>query len=175
MEFLKGLGGRFLSEAFCKHKNLISSAHLCSYWYHHGCQTFPLGKLHWLFSCLSVCKYCSLFPLTCLMLKWNLGTSVSLGCARIPLKRGIIAIMQPFGVEVALNKNLIHSLEFFKCHLLFPVTPVTQKTLGLVLWHRLFILFFFPPKTSSAAHSVDSIFKLQSNCHDLPDHVWSEH
>lgn len=174
MEFLKGLGGRFLSEAFCKHKNLISSAHLCSYWYHHGCQTFPLRKLHWLFSRLCVCKYCSLLPLTCLMLKWSLGTSVSLGCARIPLKRGIIAEMQPFGIEVAFKNNLIHSLEFFQMS--SSVSCNSKDIWPGPLPQIIYPFFFPPPKTSSAAHSVDSTLQTaESDCHDLPDHVWSEH
>ena len=55
---------------------------------------------------LSVCRLCSLFLLTCLMLKSNLVTCVSPGCAGTPLKRDIIAVTQCFVAEVALSKIL---------------------------------------------------------------------
>lgn len=60
------------------------------------------------FSCifLCVCKFCSLFLLTCLMPKSNQVTCVSPGCAGIPLKMDIIAITQSFGAEAALGNSL---------------------------------------------------------------------
>lgn len=175
MEFLKGLGGRFLSKAFCKHwhKTLICSAHLCSYWYHHGCEAFPLQKLHWLFSCLLVCKYPSLLPLTCLMLKWSLRTCVSPGCARIPLKKGIIS-MQPFGVKIALNKNLTHSLNI-------SVMSSLVFCNSIDIWAgplpQIIYPFFFLSSLNflCCQFCLIALQTAESDCHDLPDHIWREH
>lgn len=78
------------------------------------------------------------------MVKWSLGSCVSLGCAKIPLKRDIIAVMQPFGVEVALNKNLIHSLENFKMLSLVSCNSCNSKDIWAGPLPKIIYLFFFP-------------------------------
>lgn len=78
--------------------------------------TTKVALIFLIFIC-PVYKFSSLFLLTCLMLKSNLVTCVSPGCARIPLKRNVIAVTQSFGAGVALSKSLHTPYKFKNCNL----------------------------------------------------------